>query len=141
MSQTASLKQSLSNRQSISIFLIWLFHLSAIVGISAGYEEWFMSKTPLNLTAVFLLLLWNFETKPMRFWLGLAFFFCGGMLLEWVGVHYGFLFGTYEYGSNLGPKLDGIPYLIGVNWAVLTLTTGVMASAITDNFIVRGTSF
>lgn len=135
MSQITILK--LLTQQGFSIFLVWLFHLSAIIGISIGFEEWFMPKTPLNLFIVFVLLLLSFSERPLKFWLGLVFFFTGGMLLEWVGVHYGFLFGTYEYGENLGPKLDGIPYFIGINWAVLTLTTGVIATALFEHTIVR----
>jgi bisanhydrobacterioruberin hydratase len=130
MQLIATFQSFIRSRRGFSLYLIWLFHLSAMIGISIGYADWFMSKTPLNLLLVFVLLLLCFSERPLRFWIAVLIFFCGGMLLEWVGVHYGFLFGTYEYGSNLGPKLDGIPYFIGINWALLTLNTGLIASSL-----------
>jgi bisanhydrobacterioruberin hydratase len=133
MIQSASFQQYIRSRQGVSIFLLWLFHLSAMIGISIGYADWFMSKTPLNLLLVFILLLLCFSERPLRFWIAVLIFFGGGMLLEWVGVHYGFLFGSYQYGANLGPKLDGIPYVIGINWALLTLNTGLIASSLVGN--------
>jgi putative membrane protein len=45
-------------------------------------------------------------------------------------VHYGLFFGDYSYGVNLGPKIDGIPLIIGVFWAVLTFITARIAKAI-----------
>ena len=57
-------------------------------------------------------------------------FFLVGMTVEWLGVHTGVLFGTYEYGYNLGPRLDGIPYLIGVNWAILAFITACISAAL-----------
>jgi len=32
-----------------SILVIWLFVISALIGISLGFEDWFIPKTPLNL--------------------------------------------------------------------------------------------
>ena len=57
-------------------------------------------------------------------------FMITGIGVEWIGVHTGSLFGDYYYGKNFGPKLDGIPLLIGVNWALLTFTTHVIAKSI-----------
>ena len=54
-------------------------------------------------------------------------FFLGGMFVEWLGVSYGLLFGDYHYGRHFGPKLEGVPWLIGVNWAILTFVTGAIA--------------
>lgn len=64
--------------------------------------------------------------------------FCiGGMLAEWIGVHYGVLFGNYAYGSNFGPKLDGVPFLIGINWALLTFITASIATYLVTNKIAQ----
>jgi putative membrane protein len=40
----------------------------------------------------------------------------GGFTVEAIGVNTGLLFGTYEYGSELGPKLYGVPLVLGFNW-------------------------
>ena len=40
---------------------------------------------------------------------------------EWIGVNYGWLFGSYVYGESLGFKIGGVPLLIGANWLLLAL--------------------
>jgi len=115
------------NAQNISIFVIWLFHISAIVGISLGYFDWFATKTPLNLMMVTGLLLFNFPLNTLKKLILFAIIFVLGMTVEWIGVHYDFLFGSYTYGDNLGAKLDGVPWLIGANWAILILICGAIA--------------
>lgn len=121
----------------ISIFIIWLFHLTAVIGVSIGYEDWFVSKTPINLSLISLLLLWSFPEKSLRFGMAIGAFFLGGMILEWLGVHYGLFFGNYEYGNNLGPKVSGIPWFIGINWAALTIASASIASSVLKNKIAR----
>jgi len=115
------------NSKSLSIFVIWLFQLSAIIGISLGYTDWFISKTPLNLIITALLLIINFPIDSLKKLIVTLVIFASSLLIEWVGVHFGFLFGVYEYGQNLGLKIDGVPLLIGVNWAVLILSTAALA--------------
>lgn len=137
MSQLVHLYKPLINTKNVSIFLIWLFHLSAVIGISLGFEHWFMSKTPLNLSLIFVLLVWSFPEKDLKLSFGILTFFVGGMLVEWIGVHYGFPFGVYSYGNNLGPKVSGVPWFIGINWAVLTLISGIIASHLSKHKWLR----
>lgn len=40
-------------------------------------------------------------------------------LFEFVGVHYGVPFGSYEYTAAMGPKLLGVPLFIPLLWASL----------------------
>ncbi|MCA6074799.1 carotenoid biosynthesis protein [Fulvivirga sedimenti] len=117
-------------RLTIGIFLVYLFHISALIGVTLGYQNWFIEKTPLNLFAIFCLLAWLFPIDSGKKILAVTMFFSGGMIAEWLGVHYGILFGVYEYGENLGPKIDGVPFFIGINWAVLVLITGVISNRI-----------
>lgn len=42
-----------------------------------------------------------------------------GFFVELIGVNTGLLFGPYEYGVTLGPKLWNTPLVIGLNWLVL----------------------
>ena len=118
------LKTIESNKISIGIFLLWLLHLSGLIGIAAGAEDWFIPKTLLNLVLTSMIFFWIFPLDSPRKIGFTVFVFVLGMAAEWVGVHTGYLFGTYSYGANLGPKLDGIPYLIGINWAILSLASG-----------------
>ena len=120
-----------------AIFTVWLFHISALLGISLGFEAWFVEKTPLNLliSSTLLFLVYPINT-PRKYFLFLVFW-TGGMLAEWIGVHFGVLFGSYSYGENLGPKIDGIPILIGVNWALLTFITWSIATYLSKNNLLQ----
>ena len=49
--------------------------------------------------------------------------YIGGMTVEIIGVNTGWLFGSYEYGSELGPKLAGVPFVLGLNWFCIVLAS------------------
>lgn len=108
---------------AITISIVWLFHISALIGVSLGNLDWFIEKTPLNLCLSLLLFFISYPLIKQKQWLAFAIFFIGGMFAEWLGVKFNLLFGTYAYGSNFGPKLDGVPLLIGCYWALLTFIT------------------
>jgi len=119
----------------IAIFIVWLFHISGLAGMLLGYESWFLDKTALNLLVSFGLLCWVWQVKH---WQDLAIVFCWfimGMFVEWVGVQYGWLFGEYRYGENLGPKFRGVPYMIGINWAMLVMITGSLVKHMNNQWL------
>ena len=124
------------NIENISIALIWLFHVSGILGIIYGNSNWFISFTPLNLTLNFLLLLINCKVNNRVLTIIILGFFIG-MITEILGVQYGWIFGDYQYGNQLGTKLMGVPLLIGVNWALLTVITGAIAQQFYLNKFMR----
>ena len=118
-------------KTKLPIGLIWLFHVSGLIGIFSGMSQWFLEQTPLNLLACFLLLLLAWPLKDLKHGIVVYAFFMAGIFAEWMGIHYGFPFGDYHYGENLGLKIDGVPYMIGINWAMLVLITGSISSKIT----------
>ncbi|MEB8347360.1 carotenoid biosynthesis protein [Flavobacteriaceae bacterium KMM 6898] len=118
---------------TVAIGVVWLFHIAALIGISIGYQAWFVSKTTLNLSISLLLFFWVYPMDTVKKYLAFVLFFVGGMFAEWLGVTYGVLFGTYSYGSNFGPKLDGVPYMIGIYWGILTFISGTLATLVTTN--------
>ena len=63
----------------------------------------------------------------------LLLIFLIGMFSEFIGVNYGLIFGEYIYGNNLGFKLFGVPFLIGLNWVILTVICANVASILTKN--------
>ncbi|WP_419210925.1 carotenoid biosynthesis protein [Maribacter sp. X9] len=111
------------NKVWLSVGIIWLFHISAIIGISLGNLDWFIEKTPINLGLSFFLFLLVYPIDHLKKVIALVLFFAGGMFAEWLGVNHQILFGEYTYGHNFGQKLDGVPYLIGAYWALLTFIT------------------
>lgn len=132
MSKNRTLK-----RVYAAIGIIWLFHISALIGITLGYVDWFIEKTPLNLCICLVLFLWVYPIRGTKHIAAFLIFFSGGMLAEWVGIKYGLLFGTYEYGANFGPKIDGVPYLIGTYWALLTFITASISDYITKSVVAK----
>ena len=117
----------------ISVFIIWLFHLCGMVGISYGNKDFFLAFTPINLFISFVLLFINqkqLESKELK---SVFLIFFIGMISEMLGVNYGLIFGDYVYLDNLGVKILGVPVLIGVNWIILTFITGSLSSFIFKN--------
>lgn len=114
----------------IAIVFLWVLHLAALIGIAIGYEDFFLPKSPFTIMYLLFFLIFFFKIdSPNKLLLFMAFMITG-IGVEWIGVHTGSLFGDYYYGKNFGPKLDGIPLLIGVNWALLAFTTHVIAKSI-----------
>ncbi len=124
------------NREIISIAIIWLFHVSGILGIIYGNSEWFISATPLNLSINFFLLLINCNSHKWFFHMVILGFLTG-MITEILGVQRGWIFGDYQYGGALGYKILGVPILIGVNWALLTIITAAIAQQFYENLFMR----
>ncbi len=120
----------------IAIGIIWLFHISGIVGILYGDSQWFVAATPLNLMLSFALLLFTSRAEP-KVYLVAAIAFFVGMVAEGLGVNYGVIFGQYVYGDVLGWKVAGVPWLIGVNWAILTICCAAIAANLAEHIISR----
>lgn len=115
----------------VSIFIVWLFIVSALIGIALGHADWFIEKTPLNLMIGAVLLFVNFpidNAKKVALWF---FAFLTGMTVEILGVKTGLLFGEYYYGENMGAKFMGVPYLIGIYWAVLSFICAAIGQKLT----------
>jgi putative membrane protein len=124
----------MSCKNSISIFSIWLVTISGIIGIYLGHMDWFISKTPINLILGLILLYWNFPPKNGQCsWVTWLIVYLIGMAVELIGVNTGLLFGSYHYGENLGIKVYGVPFLIGINWVVLTFLTAHLSKRFIQN--------
>ena len=108
------------SKQHTATFLAILFHLSGLIGILfTPYKNWFIQNTPINLLLMAVLLIWTQPQKKPSFFLFFAIVFLIGMGAEMIGVNTGRLFGEYQYGDILGTKLNGVPWLIGLNWFVV----------------------
>lgn len=87
------------------------------------------SLTYLNILLCSVLVLLD-ENNAKKKWFVYLTIVVFGFALEWVGVHTGWLFGNYWYGSALGFKLDDIPLAIGLNWLVIIISS----TTIVQNF-------
>ncbi|MFK7833997.1 MAG: carotenoid biosynthesis protein [Winogradskyella sp.] len=129
------MKQNKNFKLYLSIFVIWLFTVSGIIGILSSYQDWFLSLTPLNLFITFIILIINIEDLKPKVALALSIPFILGFVTEALGVNYGLIFGTYAYGENLGWKIAGVPLLICFNWALLTAVSADVSRFISKNII------
>ena len=111
----------------LSIFFLWLINISGFFGITSDQSEFFLSTTPFVLSLTLLLLLINHDLSDNKSKIGLILIFFLGLIVEILGVNYGFFFGEYSYGANFGPKIYEVPYVIGFNWVLLIIATGSLS--------------
>ena len=114
--------------------IIWIFHLSGILGILYGDSEWFISLTPLNLSVSFFLLVYLNKNQLKTIIFIFSCFFVG-MISEILGVNFGVIFGDYDYGLALGYKFFDVPLLIGANWAILTVSCSALSATLFNSVI------
>jgi len=124
------------SKQNISIALIWLFHISGLIGIIYSNASWFIKATPYNLLLSFVLIIINSKWNKKLFFLVIICFSIG-MMSEIIGVKYGFLFGEYSYGKALGIKFIGVPLTIGINWCILVFITGNISRIFFDSLFAK----
>jgi len=130
--------------QKLSFWLTGL--LLALYAVGIGGTLWPYSKplflwlTPFFLVINLICLFTTdarYKRNPKRFLSVALSVFVLGWAVEWLGVHTGFPFGNYAYGEVLGLKFDGIPFVIGVNWVLLTLSATAVLSAFNLNFLSK----
>ncbi|WP_373521246.1 carotenoid biosynthesis protein [Aquiflexum sp.] len=114
--------------------IISVFYLVGIIGMSFPVlKPYFQALTPFHLLLSLGILL-LFHSDWNRYFMGFSISaYLIGFGSEVLGVHTGFPFGNYEYGSVLGIKLLDVPLMIGVNWLLLVYLTGNLFEKRVDN--------
>ena len=103
---------------------IVIFYTVAVIGFLIPFKrDLFINITPLAVILSTYLLTIYHKTYTKRDVFTFLLVFILGFFIEVVGVNTGLIFGIYNYGSALGPKLINTPLLIGVNWLFLTYTS------------------
>ncbi|MEN8886559.1 MAG: carotenoid biosynthesis protein [Winogradskyella sp.] len=120
----------------ISIFIIWLFAISGIIGVSSSAQDWFLSLTPLNLLLSLAMVLLHIKHYNLKVIVALLIPFFLGFIAEALGVNFGLIFGSYAYGDNLGYKVFGVPLMICVNWTLLVATTADVSKYFVKNSVI-----
>lgn len=93
----------------------------------------FMQLTPVMLAFSFMLVVAEEWTWLRKVWFKLVVIFLVGIAAEIIGVNTGLLFGDYTYGSAVGPKIMGVPFLIGTNWVMLSVAAYSISKQIFNN--------
>lgn len=103
------------------IAILVIFYTVGIFGLISDERQAFLDLTFMNLAISFVIILLARVQHNYQFYLYVIFGFTIGMVAEWIGVHTGYLFGDYMYGESMGSKWFGVPFIIGVNWVMLTI--------------------
>lgn len=114
----------LKTKFQIATFIAILFHACGLVGIVYFKSQLFIDLTPLNLLISFLLIFWTQEIN-VSFLIFILLAFLIGTAVEYIGINTNILFGKYVYGNSLGPKWNGVPWIIGVNWFIIIYCIGI----------------
>ena len=118
--------------------LVLLFHITGFVGLAFSQDKaFYLGHTPLTLLLTAGLLVAFQPGRNLSFWLLLAQIFLLGLVAEVVGTNTGLLFGHYTYGATLGPQYMGAPWLIGLNWVIVTYLGGMLAAYLPASRLVR----
>lgn len=108
--------------------VLTIFYVVGFIGITqTAFKDIFLSLTFFTLLLSFFALWLTRNKKKEEWYMFVAFVYVLGFFVEWIGVHFGLLFGNYGYGDNLGPKVSGIPIIIGVNWLIVSVTAASIA--------------
>lgn len=106
--------------ERISISGLVIFHVIGIAGYLFFGTQMFVLAW-LNLLVSFFLLVFPYgKAFFLSNWPVFVLTFLLGLLIEIIGVHTGFPFGTYNYGNSLGIKFLSVPIVIGLNWTMLS---------------------
>ena len=119
------------NQGVFLIAILIIFHTVGLIGIMLpDFKQLILSLSFLNLLLAFTVIILAENENKLLLISFLSIAFITGISVELIGVHTGMLFGDYSYGANLGPKLWGVPLVIGINWGVLSITTASITQKI-----------
>jgi len=101
------------------IIFVAVIHLAGIIGIRLAPEIFLKTSF---VSIIIPLTLYLHRIKPIKIeWIIIILVYLITFFSEWIGVNYGWLFGSYQYGDSLGFKIDGVPLIMGANWLLLGL--------------------
>lgn len=121
-----------------ALAIIAILHTVGFIGLNfSPWADLCAKLTPINLLITFFLVLFAQEQKNKTFFIYLSVCALIGFGMEVIGVKTGLIFGDYSYGASLGPKLADVPLMIGLNWALLVLCTGMIAQRTKFHFVIK----
>src|SRR5476651_1188000 len=100
-------------KRNIAIGIIVLFNLVGGIGLHVkGTQALFLQLVPYHLLLMAVVVICAHRRTKKNFPIFIVLVAVSGFVAEWIGVHTGWLFGFYAYGTTLGPKLSGVPLII-----------------------------
>ncbi|MFM7661433.1 MAG: carotenoid biosynthesis protein, partial [Bacteroidota bacterium] len=127
-----------SSHPILIITILIVLYMVGLVGILFPQTRGVvLPLSSVNLFLGFLLLLYSEKKSIKSLLIFMVIAFIIGFCFELIGVQTGILFGNYSYGTNLGIKFIGVPLIIGLNWAVLTVTSASITEGFSENIVFR----
>jgi bisanhydrobacterioruberin hydratase len=125
-------------KEKLVIVFFGIIYLVGFFGsIIPAYRTLFLSLTPLILILSFCAILFTLS-RPIKPTLTfLLFSGLVGFIAELIGVNTKLLFGNYHYESNLGVKIAGVPVIIAINWAIVTIGAAHCSALLSANKLAR----
>lgn len=121
------------SRYEIATAIAILFHAVGLVGIFFFEGTGFIHTTPLHLLLMAALLFYTQQKISGAFLLFFIICFAAGIAVEIIGTSTGLLFGSYQYGTVLGPGIKKVPWIIGINWFIIIYCCGVAVHTLLKN--------
>jgi len=119
--------ESTRREQALLILVIIIFHVVGLIGFAVPtMRPLFLQIVPWHILLMLIVIVCSHRPTEGKFILFALLIFVSSIILEWIGVHRGWIFGNYSYGQTLGVKADEIPLIIGVNWFLLIYSAGVL---------------
>lgn len=117
---------------------VWLvviiIYLVGLVGfLTPDLHNLFIWLIPFNIIFALVILVFGIEKFTYHTFIFFLICFFFGYFIELAGTKTGLIFGSYAYGGSLGPKLFGVPLLIGVNWFFMVYTSLALTSTFTKS--------
>jgi putative membrane protein len=127
-----------AKKQLILIVILIIFYTVGTIGIlSPNYTNYFLSLSFFNLILSFIVILIATNKLTINFLLFILLCFVVGIVVELIGTKTGLLFGDYSYGKNLGIKISGVPIVIGINWAILIISSASITNRLNISILLK----
>jgi len=121
------------SKNTIAASILIILYTVGIIGIGGDFDDRIVLLTPINLLLSVGLAFWVHPGPYPPLWKLVGICFLTGVGIEMLGVQTGLIFGSYQYGPVLGPKILGTPLMIGVNWTMLVYAAGSTINAVFKN--------
>ena len=103
-----------------AIIVVIVLHSVGGICMALGDPIGLVLLTPAHLCITTFMLFSVHPPLNREFYKAAFLTFMFGMFIEIVGVRTGHIFGEYHYTSLLGPRILGVPVVIGTNWLLLS---------------------
>jgi len=116
--------------EKVGFGIVSILHLVGFIGIGLAVAPEMIWLTPLNLLISLAVALYFDQNNNSSLFQFAVLSFLIGYGIEVVGIQTGKIFGSYQYGDILGPKLWDTPLMIGINWVLLCYCAGYSINAL-----------